>query len=131
MTIKCYSINDEDFNYTEAGDAIDALAAVGRLEVGEVYYEADAELVDLADYMDADAIIESAQDRLYDEVGEAAEDAFSVPQEAADELDQFLKDWCNKHLSGQTLWRCVGESREVKVTAEDVAAMAKEGRGDG
>lgn len=117
----CYSINDEEFSYETAWDAMDALECHGRLDVGAIYFEVDSEPVDLAEYLDADWLIEDAEQRAYDDIGECAEDAFSVSKEATAELEAALKSWAAKHLpSGY--WRCVGKSREMRVTAEDIAA---------
>lgn len=124
MTVKAYSINDEEFSYTDPGDALNALAFEDRLVEGAVYYEIDTEVVDLAAFMSAETILENAEDQLYGEVGEAAEDAYAASKEAVAELDALIKAWCEKHLGGTTVWRCVGKSREIKVTAADVADYA-------
>jgi len=120
-----YSTDDEDFRYQEPDEAIDALEGDGRLMEGAVYYEIDTEAVDLAAFMDAEMILENAEDQLYGEVGEAAEDAYAASKEAVAELNALLKAWVAKHLAGTNVWRCVGKSREVYVTAEDVAERAR------
>jgi hypothetical protein len=120
---KCYSTNNEDFNLTEAGDALDALANKGRLVTGEIYYECDCEPVVIASYLTADRILEQAGEQIYDDIGEAADDAFSASPEAKAELDAFVTAWTEKHIRGH-YWRCVGPSREIKVTAADLAALA-------
>ncbi len=120
---KCYSTNDEDFRYTEAGDALDALASDGALVEGATYYEIDTKAVQLADYLSADRMLEAAEERLYDAIGEAAEDAFAANKEAMDELSSLLSAWAEKHLTGH-YWKCVGDARELTVTAADVAEYA-------
>ena len=122
---KAYSTNDEEYNFCEAGDALDALDSEGRLVEGAIYYEVDTERVNLAEFMKADHILERAEELLYDEIGEAAEDAFLVRDEATDELNALLKAWVAKQLAGTNVWRCVGKSRELRVTAEDVAEHAR------
>lgn len=120
---KCYSTDFEEFNYTEAGDALDALANDGLLVEGAIYFECDCEQVALTRYLRADRILEYAADQIYDDVGEASEDAFSASKEAEQELDALLSTWAAKHLTGQ-YWMCVGKAREIKVTASDVAEHA-------
>lgn len=122
---KAYSTDDEDFRYQEPDEVLDELAVEGRLTEGEVYYEIGIEIVDLADCMIAADVLERAEEQLYDLVGEAAEDAFLVRDEATDELNALLKAWVAKHLAGTNVWRCVGKSRELRVTAEDVAEHAR------
>lgn len=125
---KAYSLDDADFRYETVGAALDALDCDGCLIEGEVYFEVDAKPVDLAEYMDAEWLLEDAANRACDEIGDCAEDAFSASKEAIEELDAALKAWVAKHLSG-TYWRCVGNSRALKVTAEDVAMLRAKGNG--
>lgn len=120
---KCYSKNDEDFNYTEVDDLLDDLAANGNLLEGAIYYEIDREPVPLTRYLCADHILEIVSDHIYGDVGEAAEDAFSTNAAAEHELDALLSAWADKHLKGK-YWMCVGKSREIRVTASDVAEHA-------
>lgn len=119
MIEKAYSINDEDFQFLDAEDALAALADEGRLEVGAVYYEIDTEPFDIGELLDAESILESAEERAYDELGECAEDCMSCSRDAIKELQDALDAWASKHLKGQ-YWRCVGKSRELRVTAEDL-----------
>lgn len=117
---KAYSINDEEFNYDDASEALQALADYGELVEGRVYYEIDTKPVSLADYLAADRVLEFASEQVYDDIGEAAEDALYAGKEAEAEWNAFVTAWAEKHLSTR-LWKCVGSSRELKVTAADVA----------
>jgi hypothetical protein len=119
MSDKCYSTNNEEFNYTEAGEALQALEDDGRLVEGTVYYECDCEPVAMTRYLKADRILDWAGEQIYDEIGEVAEDAFSTNGAAEAELDALLSAWASKHITGQ-YWRCIGKPREIKVTADDV-----------
>lgn len=121
---KVYSTNNEEFNFDDENEALQALADDGELEEGRVYYEIETVPVDLAGYFDIKTIFESAEDRAYDEIGEVAEGAFGVSEEAAEELVTAIRGWAKKHLSDRRYWKCVGESRELKVTAEQVAEFA-------
>lgn len=117
---KAYSTNDAEFNYDSAADALQALADDGELVEGRNYYEIDTAPVSLAEYLEADRILENAGEWIYDDVGEAAEDAFHASKEAEAEWNAFTAAWAEKHLTGR-YWKCVGASRVLTVTAEDVA----------
>ena len=120
---KAYSTNDEDYRYTDVDEVLQAMADDDALSEGATYYEVDTEVVQLADYLRADRILEAAEEQLYDDIGEASEDAFYASNEAMAELSLLLSAWADKHLSGR-YWKCVGKSRELKVTAADVAEYA-------
>lgn len=124
MSDVAYSTNDEEFVHREREDALQALANDGRLVEGEIYWEIDVEEVGLAEYISSARVLEFAAEQIYDDVGEAAEDAFIAPQTAHDELDTFIAAWCEKYFGGEVYWRCKGRSRELKVTAEDIAGFA-------
>lgn len=120
---KAYSTNDEEYNYETPDDALDALHSEGCLYEGKIYYEIDTQPVNLADYLKADRLLEIAAESIYDDVGEAAEDAFYASAEAVAEWNAFSDAWAAKHLSTR-VWKCVGKSSQLKVTAEDVARYA-------
>ena len=120
---KAYSTNDEDYRYGDAGEALQAMADDDALHEGATYYEIDTKAVQLADYLSADRMLEAAEERLYDAIGEAAKDAFAATSEAMDELSALLSAWAEKHLTGH-YWKCVGQARELKCTATDVAKYA-------
>lgn len=120
---KAYSTNDEEYIYTDAGEALQAMADDDALHEGATYYEIDTEAVQLADYLSADRMLEAAEERLYDDIGDVSEGAFAANKEAMDELSSLLSAWAEKHLTGH-YWKCVGKVRELKVTAADVAEYA-------
>jgi len=116
-----YSINDEDYIYHDPDGALDALDSDGLLEDGAVYYEADFAPVDLSRYLRAERLLEDADERLYDDVGESAEDAYSVTPEALAELDAAIKAWCEQYLANRSVWEIIGKSREIRVSAKNVS----------
>lgn len=118
---KVYSTNGEYFNFDDENEVLQALWDDGELEEGRVYYEIEFVPVDLAEYFDIDTILELAEERAYDEIGEVAEGAFGVSKEAAEDLATAIHGWAKKHLSDRRYWKGIGESRELKVTAEQVA----------
>ncbi len=120
---KAYSINQEEWGYTKAGEALEALRDDDRLVEGQVYWESDTEAVQPEKYLSVESLLEDAEDRMYDELGEVAEDAFSVSVAAKLELHELLKEWTRKHIAGR-YWICTGKVREVRVTAADVAEYA-------
>ena len=120
---KAYSTNDEDYIYDCACDALQALEDDGKLVEGRIYYEIETAPVNLADYLKADRLLETAAESIYDDIGEAGEDAFHASAEAVTEWNDFAEAWAAKHLSTRC-WRCVGKSTELRVTADDVARYA-------
>lgn len=120
---KAYSTNDEEFNYASAGEALQALADDGELVEGRSYYEIETEPVDMATRLRSRHVLEAAEEWLYEEIGDAAMDTYSVTKEAADEWDAFVEAWAAKHISARC-WRCVGHSKRLEVTADDVAEHA-------
>lgn len=119
MTQKSYGIYSDEFRYLEIGDLLDALRTEGLLNVGQVYYECDVERVDIADYFSAVSLIDEAETRAYDDLGESADSALWVSEEATRELDGLIKAWVAKHLTG-TFWRVVGKPRQLSVNPCDI-----------
>lgn len=120
---KAYSTNGEEYRHTTLGEALQELADDDRLAEGAIYYEMDCEGVGVERYMRAAVILEQAGEQIWDEIGDAADDAFVVSREAEAELDALLKGWADRHITAR-YWRCVGKPRELKVTAADVAEYA-------
>jgi len=114
----CYSLNDEEFIFDDFGDMIDNMIDP---KVGDVYYEADCKSVSVEDYLDVDQILESADERLYDDVGEIADpDYFAVGAEARAELKNLLDEWARKHVSLR-YWKIVGKSRAKEIEEGDLS----------
>jgi len=120
---KAYSINQEDWNYTDASEALQALADDDRMVEGTVYWESDVEVCPPERFLRAGCVLDQASDLIYNAVGECAEDAFVVSEEAVFELGEMLKAWARKHVTGN-YWICIGEPRELRVTSADVAEYA-------
>lgn len=125
MTDRCYSLNDEEYRYTELGELFDAMDSEGIFEVGQIYYEMACEIVTPEEFIHVDLVLDSANDDAWSELGECAEDMFDASKEAVDELAALLTEWTRKHITG-TYWRCVGKAIEHTVTEEDVRSV----RGD-
>lgn len=117
---KCYSTNDEDFKFTEFSDLIDELESNGDLAVSATYYEADFRRITAKDIVSMDRVVEDMDERMYDLVGEAAEDGIDVSKEAEEELEAFLIQWCDKHADISRYYTIVGKSREMKITEADL-----------
>jgi|ERR1035437_1653103 hypothetical protein len=119
MTLKkCYSLDDETYNYSGIGELIDNCI---DLQVGDTYWEADCKDVVASDYLNAGDILDQADERLAEDVGEVADSDFSsVSKEAVDELNALLKAWVEKHVTLR-YWTIVGKTRECKLTQEDLS----------
>jgi len=121
----CYSINEEDFNLTSVGDVLDALDDEGWLEEGAAYWEADCRRMQASDVFSVEQVLEGMGERLYEEVGEIADDYPAVPPEAKAELKAFLTAWVEKHAPPNQYWLVIGKPREKRVTADDLPPNAK------
>lgn len=119
---KCYSTNDEDFTFTELEDLISELESNGDLVVGYTYYEADFKRISGEDIVSVDRIIEDMDERLYDLVGEAAEDGCDASKEAVQELADLVAQWADKHADIKRYFTIVGKSRQKEITEEDLPA---------
>lgn len=118
---KCFSTNDEDFNFTDFSELMGALKDNGDVAVGATYYEADFRHITGSDLVSVDRLIEDMEERLYDEVGECAEGGLDVSDEAAKELEAFLVQWAEKHTDLGRFYKILGKSREMKITEADLA----------
>ncbi len=119
----CYSRDDEDFQFTELGELMDNLASDGALEPGTVYYEADFTPM-THDYIIGrlliENLLESCDEEVYEEVGEAYDNDYrGVNEEAIEELRALVADWAKKHVS-LNCWRIDGKSREKTFTKEEI-----------
>ena len=121
----CYSVNEEEFNLTSVGDVFDTLEDEGRMEEGTVYYEADCRRMQSSDVVSVERVIEDMGERLYEEVGEIADDYPNVTPEAKAELKACLHAWVEKHADTSQYWLVVGKSRERRVTADDLTPNAE------
>ena len=116
----CYSTDDEDFCFHSLDEVFDDLASDGNLEEGAIYYEVDFRRMTGKDVVSVTRLIEDMEERLYDEIGEAAEGGLDVSNEAAEELEAFIAQWIDKHTDVNRYYKIVGKSRVLTVTAEDL-----------
>ena len=121
----CYSVNEEEFNLTSVGDVFDTLEDEGRMEEGAVYYEADCRRMQASDVVSVEQVLDDMGERLYEEVGEIADDYPAVTPEAKDELKAFLHAWVENHADPSQYWIVVGKTREKRVTADDLTGNAR------
>lgn len=121
MSKKCYSLDNEDFNYDDLGVLFDELEGSDGLIVGRVYYEADCHTPTTDNALDVDSLLESADGQMYFLFGETYDNEFSeASPDARAELQDLLKAWAAKHVSLERYWVIDGKSRELRVTEEDV-----------
>lgn len=115
-TQKCWSADNETFNYTELGDLLDSN---DELEPGRIVYVGDAEPAKITHLCDSDDVLNTIADRAYDVAGEYAEDCADVSAEAKAELDAFLSSWIERHCN-LNFWR-VRNVKEYMLTEGDFA----------
>lgn len=116
--VKVYSVNDEDFNYTEISDLLNDYP---ELEVGSVIYLAEAKKPTIESLVDADDIIDLMIDRAYDYGGEYAESwcfDVSMQKNAKKTLNESIKRWAKKYLPAVDFYT-VGKSDEYVLKEED------------
>ena len=85
-----YSTDDENYSHETVGDALDALDSDGRLVVGTIYWAADFLPMEPQQALDAAQVLELADERGYDMIGEAWDNPFSVSRDAQVELQTLL-----------------------------------------
>ena len=114
-----YSKDDENFNYEELGELFDEMTSDGTLEVGTIYYKAQAKYTESTDFINVNAVLEMFDERAYDDIGECYNNDYSdCSAEARDELKSLLNEWSSKHISLK-YWIIKGKSTEMTVTQED------------
>ena len=118
---KCYSTDDEEFNYSDPQEVFEGLDGLGELTAGRVYYEADCHTPSTDNMLDVDSLLENADEQMYDLIGEVYDSEFSeASPNARAELQDLLNAWAAKHVSLSRYWVIDGKSRELKVTEDDV-----------
>lgn len=120
-TEKCFSLDNEEFNFREFWDMLESM---DDPKVGDTYYEADCVRLSPTDGVNkysVDHILESMDERIYEDIGECYGNEFlDVSDEAKAELLALLEDWSIKHVDLSMYWRIVGKTRECKLTADDL-----------
>jgi hypothetical protein len=115
---KCYSLDDETYNFEGIGELIDNMTDP---RVGSVYFEADCQDVTAEDYFNVGNILENADERLSEDVGDIADNDFSnVSKEAIAELKEALDAWATKYVALR-YWKIVGKTRVCNLTEDDLA----------
>lgn len=117
---KCYSIDDENFQYDDRTSVLEALKDNDQLTVGTTYYEADCQPLAVNKVLSAHNILEMANEYGYDEIGESWDDPFSVNNSAVAELQQLLNTWTKKYVDLSHYYEIVGRSVALQVTEEDL-----------
>jgi hypothetical protein len=121
-----YSVDNESFNHDDLGSLIDYLLAP---QVGDVYYEADGvQLLPTAgiDNWTVESILEHMDEHIYDEIGDTygTRECSEVSDEAKVELRQLLEAWATKHIDLSRYWKLIGDSRECRLTTDDLECGA-------
>lgn len=93
-----YSTNGDDFDLKEFCEVID------QIEVGDSYYFGEAVPLTsdvVANIRFVESMLESMDEWYYDELNYEGYDNefFNVSADAKQELCEFLKSWCEKHVS--------------------------------
>lgn len=111
--MKRYSINNEDYTYTELEDAAQEAG------VGQVIYEAEAIKPTTKDILHVETILEYFETSAYDQGGEYSDNILDkVDDDAKAELEKLLCDWGDKHLTFGWVNLCLKSIKEIVVTED-------------
>lgn len=115
-----YSADDETFNCEGLGELLDQLEEPSE---GQTYYAAEFRRLRAAAFLPRiDNMLEDCDAQLFDDVGEHADELFSDAQaEAREELRQYFRAWIERHVNVGKFSSIVGRSRELQLTADDLA----------
>lgn len=96
---KCYSTDEEVYQYETLGEAMDAIDGDFGLEDGQIIYEGDAVRRTPSHYFRMDHLLDNMSERANDEGGEWADGFPSLTKEKHDELDALIKGWLDANLT--------------------------------
>lgn len=117
---KCWSADNELFNYSDLGDLLDSNE---DLKAGDTVYVADAVPPNVAHLCDVNDVLDTISDRAYDMAGEYSEDCAKVSDEARAELAVFLEEWINKHCNLN--FYTVRNAQPYTLTDDDMQAQGE------
>ncbi len=112
---KCYSLDGEIYRFDSLQDAIDSML---EPSVGEVIYEGDASYINGSDLFCFNNFIDDLNCRLYDEVGEAADDGLDFTEKDAEELQLLIENWINEKTDVGRYYKVRNEKQRA-LTEED------------
>ena len=122
MNRKCYSTDEEYYNFCTFSEVVDSLLIDGDNEVGRSYWEADAIPV-THEYViknGLQCILEQLDETCRDDIGDTYDYEYtSTSKEAKDELQSLLVAWGKKHVDISKYY-FVKNSVEKQLTAEDI-----------
>jgi hypothetical protein len=141
---QCFSLDGEDFRFTSMSDLLSDLIfvteafATGLVHpeyqqlldeltksninvVGTTYYVAEFSNLEGKDLLTINGFLDHLDENLFDEVGyDIGEGGLSIEDGAAMALEKFLIQWVDKHTDVGRFYKVVGDSREMKITEEDL-----------
>lgn len=117
-----YSIDDENYTHETLDDVFDALESDGQLVAGTIYWEADFEAMEPQQALSAAWVLDEANERGYDLIGESWDNPFAVSMDAQIELQALLDAWAKKHVNVGIYRTIVGKARQMTVTEADLAS---------
>lgn len=117
---KCWSHNNEEFNYESLEELIQWLHDDKALEVGRVVYFSIANKPDAGQFVSAESVIDNMASAAWDVGSEYAEDFPDVTPDARKELEEFLEAWARKHC--EVNFFTVSGVQEYVITQADIDA---------
>jgi len=102
--MKCYSLDGEDFSFTEFDSLVDEYNSEER--DSNVYYEADAIMNKPSHYFRVDNLLEDMACQAHDDGGEHSEEFPDLDKEQREELENIVSEWLDKNCS-VNFWQVV------------------------
>ncbi len=115
-----YGTNSIVFYYDSIHDLFDELNDKKLLHTGTPYWEADFTQIPISQLLNAESVIEMANDAGYEEMGEIWDNHFDVSRQAKQELQSMLEEWASKYVDVSQCLILVRGPRRWVVSAMNV-----------
>lgn len=115
-----YSTNNIVFYYDNIADLFSYLDDTKRLHTGTPYWEACCTPIHISQFLNAENVLEMANDLGYDEIGEIWDNHFDVSRQAKQELQSILEEWASRYVDVSQFLILASEPRRRVVSAMNV-----------
>lgn len=115
-----YSTDNIVFYYDNISDVFDDLQGQKRFHTGTAYWEAEFNPLTISQLLNAESVIEMANDLGYEEMGEIWDNHFDVSRQAKQELQSMLEEWASRYVDVSQCLILASEPRRWVVSAMNV-----------
>lgn len=121
MTTVLWSIDDENYCFATAGDAMDALRDAGEDTTGREYYSMEVKPLTFAQIDPTDRVLEQMDEDVFDVTQEEDVYPFADTTDAEkEELRALIAGWVAKHVDLTRFGTLGGTKRTFTFTEEDL-----------